>query len=99
MNKFRFIAILIFTFCLSLIAYANPQQYNKLITIADGAMRKGDYQVAVINYEKALKLYPNEPTIHNNLGVAYSQINDLKNAEMHYKKAIQLAPSNSITYP
>lgn len=97
MNKIKFFIIVI-ALSLNSTALASPQQYNNYLQNAYKALKSGNYQTAIQNYKNALLLYPNEANIYNNLGVAYSRINDLNNAERCYKKTIQLEPSNAFVY-
>jgi len=98
MSKIRLITAFFIIILLNSGAFATPQQYNTYIQNASRAFNSGKYQAAIQNYKNALKLYPNEANIYNNLGVAYSKVNDLNNAEINYKKAIKLKPSDALAY-
>ncbi len=52
----------------------------------------GKYDVAKIEFEKALELNPNEKMAHNNLGLVYFNKGDLKKAEDEYKKELMINP-------
>lgn len=98
MNKIKLALTLFLLIGLNSFVLANPQQYNNYLQNAYKALKNGNSQAAIQNYKNALRLYPNEPDIYNNLGVAYSRINDLNNAEISYKKAIQFKSSNAFAY-
>lgn len=98
MYKYRFIVSFMLVLSFTLPATAISPQYNKSIQTAYKALNSGNYEAAIKNYEQALKFYPNDASLHNNLGVAYLRTNDLTKAEMHYKKAIKLDPSNPLAY-
>ena len=53
----------------------------------------GMYKKALAEYRKALKITPNDPDIHYNLGVLYDDhIKNKKKAIYHYKMYLKLAP-------
>lgn len=56
--------------------------------------KRGLWKEALLRWENALKLSPNDPRIHNNLAIAYENEGDYEKAEVHYKKAMELDPLN-----
>ena len=67
----------------------------------DGLIHKGEafFHQGKLNEAKSifiesLALNSKNATIHNNLAVVYHKQNDKEKAEIHYTKAIELAPSN-----
>jgi Tfp pilus assembly protein PilF len=58
------------------------------------AARGNLWKEAILRWENALKLSPNNPKIHNNLAVAYENEGDYLKAEEHYKRALELDPAN-----
>jgi tetratricopeptide (TPR) repeat protein len=56
----------------------------------DGAARE--------EWEQALKLDPKNPAIYNNLATYYGHRGPVTNAFVHYEKAIELAPDESLYY-
>ena len=50
------------------------------------------YQKAIINFNKAIRINPYIPDIYYNLGLAYHHIGNLDNAIENYQKAISLKP-------
>ena len=51
-----------------------------------------NYKKAITNFNKAIKLNPNVPTIYYNLGLANHHIGNMDDAIMNYKKAIDIKP-------
>ncbi|WP_430390184.1 type IV pilus biogenesis/stability protein PilW [Dyella sp. 20L07] len=60
-------------------------------------MANGDLQDALVKLNKALQFDPNYVPAHTVLAVLYERINDLPNAELHYRKAVALAPGKGDT--
>jgi tetratricopeptide (TPR) repeat protein len=55
-------------------------------------MRSGQFEAAIAEYEKALKLAPNDPQVHNNLAFALAQQGDLAGAAAHFRKVLEMNP-------
>ena len=51
-----------------------------------------NFKTAIINFNKAIKLNSNIPTIYYNLGLAYHNIGNMDDAIVNYKKAIDIKP-------
>lgn len=60
-------------------------------------MENGDLQDAMVKLNKALDFDPNYVPAHTVLAVVYERINDMPNAELHYRKAQALAPTKGDT--
>lgn len=58
------------------------------------AAKRGLWREAILRWENALKIRPNDAKTHNNLGIAYENQGDYDKAELHYKKGLELDPSN-----
>lgn len=58
-------------------------------------LAQGDYPSALSELNQAEQLDPNNAAIQNNLGLAYTVRNRPKEAEQHYRKAIELDPRYS----
>ena len=52
-------------------------------------------QLAAVRYNQSLKLNPNSPKAHYNLGMALKENGDLDEALVHHLKALELDPHNS----
>ena len=57
-------------------------------------MKLGKKQASLNDFQTAYKYHPNSPAVINNLGYAYSQIGDYKEAISLFKKALQVFPEN-----
>jgi len=53
-----------------------------------------DYYLAAWEFEFALKISPNTPEYHNNLGLVYEAADRLEEASLQYTNAIELEPQN-----
>ncbi|WP_266181819.1 type IV pilus biogenesis/stability protein PilW [Dyella humicola] len=60
-------------------------------------MQNGNLQDALVKLNKALEFDPNYVPAHTVIAVLYERINDLPNAELHYRKAQSLAPGKGDT--
>jgi Tfp pilus assembly protein PilF len=72
------------------VAQKSPNNGRGLMNYGLSQMQKGNYSVAKTYFEKALKLSPNYPLLHINLGILHSAINDPIGAEQYFKKAITI---------
>ena len=61
---------------------------NSKYSIAQYYENQENYSEAINEYEKIIKIDPNDPAAYNNLGAIYFKINNLLKAEEMYKKAI-----------
>jgi tetratricopeptide (TPR) repeat protein len=66
-----------------------PESFN---TLAQFAFSKGWYDIAVTNFTDSLSLYPADPKIHVNLGLALAKLGRHAEAKEHYEEAIRLQP-------
>jgi tetratricopeptide (TPR) repeat protein len=55
----------------------------------------GRYEEAEEEYRKALKMDPNDPVAHNNLGYLLCNLNRYKESEKEYKEAIRIDPNDA----
>jgi len=69
-----------------------PETINVYNTMGVIYRKKGDYQTALLQYQKALKIHPNEPFIYYNIGRLYVNMKDLKQAAAAFKDALQQDP-------
>lgn len=53
-----------------------------------------DRHLALYYLKLALRLLPHDPDIHNQLGVVFTELRDIKNAKIHYKLGIHYATKN-----
>jgi Tfp pilus assembly protein PilF len=62
-------------------------------TLAWAYYHKGTYASARDLLELGVKAEPGNATMHYHLGLTYSKLADKKNATLHLKKAVTLAPN------
>lgn len=65
--------------------------------LAQQYMANGDLEDALVKINKALQFDPNYVPAHTVAAVIYERINDMPNAELHYRKAAALAPDKGDT--
>src|ERR1035438_10678767 len=65
----------------------------RVYNIAWELARKGQYEAAIVEWEKALKLGPNEANIYLNLGVALARLGKSNEAMAQYQKALEINPA------
>ena len=56
------------------------------------AAERKEWAAAVVLYQRAEKRHPDEADLHNSLGYAYRNLQQLDLAFKHYKRAIQIDP-------
>lgn len=56
----------------------------------------GEYEIAIVNYSKAIEYEPNYAENFQNRGLAYYHNKDYDNAISDYKKALELNPNNEL---
>jgi len=74
------------------IVQETPETINVYNTLGVIYRKKGDYQTALLQYQKALKIHPDEPLIYYNIGRLYVNMKDLKQAAAAFKDALQQDP-------
>lgn len=57
-------------------------------------MHQNRFQDSIPFFKKALKIYPNDPELYCNLGLAYLNINDLNNALDHLQQSLKIHPNH-----
>lgn len=57
--------------------------------------RAGKFEEAVVEYEQALEIEPENVDLLSNLGVAYYNLGQLDKAIDHYSRAIEIAPNDA----
>ena len=60
------------------------------IEMGNEAVREGDFQSAVLHFEKAVEEYPESYEAHNSLGAALSALGNLPRAAEHFSIAVAL---------
>jgi tetratricopeptide (TPR) repeat protein len=54
--------------------------------------KRGDYQAALEQYEKALKIHPDQPKVYYNVGRLHVDLKDLEKAKLSFEQALALDP-------
>jgi Flp pilus assembly protein TadD len=67
-------------------------EYYRLVDVATGFQKKGQYDAAVREWRKALELGPTEAPVHHNLALALAETGHVDEAIAHYTKAVELSP-------
>ncbi|MBF0120018.1 MAG: tetratricopeptide repeat protein [Desulfobacterales bacterium] len=70
----------------------NPDTINVYNSMGVLYRRKGNYSVALKQYEKALIIHPNEPNIYYNIGRLYIDLNDPAKAKASFAAALKVKP-------
>lgn len=76
----------------------SPANGRGLMNYGLSQMKKGNFQVALDYYNRALVLLPNYPYLHVNLAVVKNALGYKAEAEQHFIKAIQLGSTYNETY-
>ena len=82
------------------------QQIERLLTSSasfyiergSAAVDSGRYQQALEHFREALALVPQEPIVHNNIGVAFFKMGELDSAIAAYQEALRLQPTYASCY-
>lgn len=71
---------------------SSPAQVN--VQLGVGYMQRGDYELALEKFQKAIRLDSRLPDAHTGIAVLYEQIGREELALQHYRKAVELKPDN-----
>jgi len=72
--------------------HVKKKQGEALRNLGEVYLNQGDYTAALKEFLKAKSLYPDDPFLHYDLGLAYKAKKKLDLAGQHFKKAIKLKP-------
>jgi Tfp pilus assembly protein PilF len=86
--------IIIVSLALTLITACSSGVQSKNNEFGVKVALRGLWKEAAFRWEKALEEEPNNPSIHNNLAVAYENFGEYDKAFKEYKIALQLDPGN-----
>jgi acyl-CoA synthetase (AMP-forming)/AMP-acid ligase II/tetratricopeptide (TPR) repeat protein/thioesterase domain-containing protein/acyl carrier protein len=73
----------------------SPKEHRKL---GDQQFKKGDFEGAIIAYQKAISLGYIDPKVYHRLGKAFYYYKQFNRAIVHYQKALQLEDRNPVIY-
>ncbi len=91
------IVVLVLSACASVSERDNPRVNKELAAQANTQlgltyMQEGNYEMALLKLEKALKLQPDRSQTHEAIAILYEQVGETAKAEKHYKKSLELSP-------
>ena len=64
------------------------------MNLGAGYLRQGRTDLAIERLSRAIQLNPRLVLAHSTIAIAYGQSGDLEQAEVHYRRATELAPSD-----
>jgi len=73
----------------------SPTNGRGLMNYGLTRMERGDYNIAIVYFERALVYVPNYFLAHTNLAIAYGGVARNEDAEREFHEAIRLAPNDS----
>jgi tetratricopeptide (TPR) repeat protein len=75
-------------------ATRQPDTAAAQLSFGTSMAQRGLWQEALFRFREAERLDPQNPRVHNNLGVAYEAAGDYDEALKHYKRALEIAPTS-----
>ncbi len=72
------------------------KKVQELSSRAIELQNSSNYQEAITTYLAAISINPNDPSLFYNLGTAYQASSDLNNAQLNYKKALEMDKNNAV---
>ena len=100
-NFFAYLATIFIAFSLVILPMKNAlanEESDKHNAQGRTYYRNSDYQHAIEEYTKAIKIDEKNPAYHNNRGWAYCDSKDYANAEKDFSEAIRLDPNYAYAY-
>ena len=99
MRRTSLYPLAVFTLLLPLAACSGnaarqPDSAAAQISFGVNMAQRGLWQEALFRFREAERLDPQNPRVHNNLGVAYEAAGDYESALKQYKRALEIAPEN-----
>lgn len=71
----------------------DPQLMSKVYNILGISLsRKGEFKQAAIELQKYLQINPDDPVVHNELGVVFANMHQVDLAIKHFSEALRLKP-------
>jgi Flp pilus assembly protein TadD len=78
--------------------YANPDDVEVVLALANAYADQGRWEEAVEAYKLAIKLDPENGDLYNRLGIVFVALEDPDDAEDSYLKAIEYSPWDAESY-
>ena len=69
-----------------------PDDYVTLYNLGSALHKQGDEVAAIVEYDRAIALAPNEPTFHFALGISYERLARRAEAAAAYGRYLDLVP-------
>ncbi|MEO0933010.1 MAG: tetratricopeptide repeat protein, partial [Cyanobacteria bacterium J06641_2] len=82
----------------SQLSQANFQDVDKYFNSGKQRFKKGDYQGAIADYTKAIKINPNYANAYSNRGFSRYKLKDNQGAISDFTKAIEINPNDFKVY-
>jgi tetratricopeptide (TPR) repeat protein len=76
--------------------HKSPPQARKEYNKGRSAARKGDYQMALDHFRKAVSIDPEFADAYNDLGAAQVSLGKLEQAAEHFQKTVDLVPDHTL---
>jgi tetratricopeptide (TPR) repeat protein len=73
----------------------NSDNYTAHNNLGDALLQKGNVDEAIVQYQKALQIYPDYAEAHYNLGCALLKKGNVDEAITQYQKALQITPDDA----
>ncbi len=73
-----------------------PDDYTAVVNMANALMDRGDYQLAVATYRKAVELDASSPNVWADLGACLHAVGNNEEAVASFEKALELDPHHHI---
>jgi len=81
---------------LTILAGCGNIESDKLYNQGTELLKKGQYDQAIANFDKAIEINPRYAEAYNNRGIAYTKKGQYDKAISDYNKAIELDPTNDM---
>jgi len=91
-------AVLTISGCVPPPEVSQPREAEYHNKIGMAYLNEGKVQLAFVEFQKAIKIDPNNKDIVYNLGIVYLQLEDYESARKSFQKAIQLGPNFADSY-
>lgn len=75
-----------------------PEALVDLVKAGTDALKEGELQAALAQFEKVIQAFPDRPEGHNNLGALYSSLGELDKAEICFSRVLEILPDNPNIY-